>query len=565
MKVDVTVKIGGEAGQGIQTVGQLLALTCKHCDLYALGTNDFESRIRGGHNFFQLRISDRPVFAPSEKIHILVAMDDKTFGLHGSEVLPDGISILETDPENSSAKSIIAPFNELAKKAGSPITANTVAAGMVLQLLGCELQIFETVLKKQFEAKDNTVIEQNLHAARIGYKQAENINLACAFKWKNDTSSKMLVEGSQTMAIGALAADCRFAAFYPMSPATGTMMHLSACQGRFPVVVEQAEDEIAAVNMIVGASFAGVRSITATSGGGFCLMTEGLGLSGITEIPIVIINAQRPGPATGLPTRTAQGDLLFVINASQDEFPRFVFAPGYPEEAYSCIIRAFELTEKYQVPAIVLVDQYFNDSLYVMDRSFKVSSKLKRFIDDDSSIPSPSDYKRYEITDSGISPRTLPGRGKTLVTVCGNEHNEQGRITEEISEVKYMFEKRAKKVSGMVADINPPNVDHPDSSLLLLCWGSTAGAVKEAVEVLREDGIDAGSVHFVDIFPFPAETVQKILRNAKDIIVIEQNISGQFADYLRQQTGIVSKKVVKYDGRPFYPYEIIKQVKEILR
>lgn len=565
MTIDITVKIGGEAGQGIQTVGQLLALTCRHSGLYALGFNDFESRIRGGHNFFQLRISDSPVFAPSEKVHILVAMDDKSCRLHRHEVIPGGICIVEKTDTPDAADIMIAPFNELAKEAGSPITANTVAAGMVLKLLGCDPALFEEVLKKQFEGKKADIIDQNLNAARIGYRHAESKALSFSFTWRKSPGSKMLIEGSQTMSAGALAADCRFAAFYPMSPATGTMMHLSACQGRFPVVVEQAEDEIAAVNMIIGASYAGVRSMTATSGGGFCLMTEGLGLSGITEIPIVIINAQRPGPATGLPTRTAQGDLLFVIHASQDEFPRFVFAPGYPDEAYTCIIRAFELTEKYQVPAVVLVDQYFNDSLYVMDRSFTVPEKTERFIADDNTLPDPTRYQRYQLTDTGVSPRALPSRGKALVTICGNEHNEQGRITEEIAEVRNMVEKRAKKLPGMLSEMQPPRVDHPDASALLLCWGSTAGAVTEASRRLRQEGIDVGCVHFVDIFPFPAQAVQKLLEKAKRVIVIEQNLSGQFSGFLRQHTGITSETILKYDGRPFFPYEIINQVKEILR
>lgn len=383
------------------------------------------------------------------------------------------------------------------------------------------------------------------------------------FDWKGRTQKGMLVEGSQSVALGALAGDLRFAAFYPMSPATSIMAHLANYADKFPLVVEQAEDEIAAANMIVGGSFAGVRSMTATSGGGFCLMTEALGLAGISENPIVIVNAQRPGPATGLPTRTGQGDLHFVMHAAQDEFPRFVFAPGSPEDAYETTARALHLSEKYQVPALILVDQYLLDSLYITEHAFAVPDNVERFIAGAGDEPS---YKRYAVTENGISPRRIPCNGKALVVANGNEHNQEGHTTEAIDERNSMVNKRNAKLPRMLAEMQPPAAGRGDAKILLVGWGSTAGAVNEAAELLRQDGMDCGSLHFADIWPFPAGAAQKALSSAQQFFIVENNSTGQFAQLLRQETGLVpAGKILKFDGRPFYPIEIVNKVKELAR
>jgi len=338
-------------------------------------------------------------------------------------------------------------------------------------------------------------------------------------------------------------------------------MNLAAWQDRFPLVVEQAEDEIAAANMIIGASFAGVRSLTATSGGGFCLMTEAVGLAGITETPIVMINAQRPGPATGLATRTAQADLRMVMHAGQDEFPRFIFAPGSPEQAYEITARAFDLADTYQVPALILVDQYFNDSLYTLEDDLQAPATVKARTIDDAALKNPTDYERYALTDSGISPRAVPCAGEARVMVCGNEHKPDGHSTENAGLRTAMVDKRGRKLLGMAADMRPPAGAHPEAKIRLICWGSTLGVVAEAVELLRSAGAEAGYVHFCDIWPFPRAAAEAALAGAERLICVEQNSTAQFAGLLRQETGIVvGQTVLKYDGRPFYPFEIVNAV-----
>ena len=566
MSIDISVMIGGEAGQGIQTVGELLARVCRKAGLYLMAINDFESRIRGGHSFFQIRISDRPVNAPHHRINLLLSLDKKSYELHKKELLDDGIAMMEKSNSLSGKNILGIPFLELAEKSGGKITSNTVAAGACLALLGAPVEIFREIVSETFAAKGEAVIGKNLNAALAGYEAVKTFSYKYAFEWRPDKPKGILSDGSRAIALGALAGDCRFAAFYPMSPATGIMAHLASVANEFPLVVEQAEDEISAVNMIIGASFAGARAMTATSGGGFCLMTEGLGLAGITETPVVIVNAQRPGPATGLATRTAQADLLFVINAAQGEFPRFVFAPGSPAEAFETTVRAFHLAEKYQVPAIILADQFLNDSLFIVEKPFSVPDKIERFIACDDDIKNPSEYKRYALTPSGISPRALPCAGKAIVMVSGNEHQEDGHTSESIETRIKMVDKRNAKLSGMLSEMNPPDTYFPESEILLAGWGSTRGAVREAVDMLRKDGINAGCVNFNDLWPFPADQVKKALQVCKKFYVVEQNSTAQLGRLIKEQTALsYSGAVLKYDGRPFYPFEIADGIKKQVR
>jgi 2-oxoglutarate ferredoxin oxidoreductase subunit alpha len=566
MSIDITVKIGGEAGQGIQTVGHLLALTCQKAGLYIMAINDFESRIRGGHSFFQIRISDRPVHAPHHRVHVLVALNQETYDLHWEALDADGLVLMDEKTESAQSNVINVPLEELGKKAGGTIFSNTVAAGACLALLGAPFELCRAVLSEQFEKKGADIVQKNVDAAELGYQAVKDVAFKWAFEWKPDTPKGTLMDSSKSIALGALSADCRLAAFYPMSPATGIMTNLAALTDRFPLVVEQTEDEIAAVNMIIGASFAGVRSMTSTSGGGFCLMTEGLGLAAITETPIVIVNAQRPGPATGLPTRTGQGDLQFVIRASQDEFPRFVFAPGMPDEAFEITARAFHLAEKYQVPAIILVDQYLQDSLYIIEKELAAPEKIERFIVTDDDMDNPSEYKRFSVTPSGVSPRALPCAGKALVVISSDEHREDGHISEAISDRVQMVDKRNAKVPHMIKEMTPPKEYHGDADILLVGWGSTEGAIREAVDQLRDDGINAGAVNFVDIWPFPSEAAITALQKAKTFLMVEQNFTAQLGQLIREQTGLVySGAILKYDGRPFYPNEIVADTKEYVR
>ena len=566
MSIDITIRIGGEAGQGIQTVGHLLAFVCQEAGLYIMAINDFESRIRGGHSYFQIRICNKPVHAPHHKVHLLVALNQETYDLHRKELDSDGFAVMDKKEEPVEENILTVPFADLAKEAGGKIFLNTVAAGVCLALLGAPLDLCKSVLAKQFGEKGPDVLEKNYRAVELGYKAVKDVSFKWAFEWKPDTPKGSLIDGSKAVALGALAGDCRLAAFYPMSPATGIMTHLTSFSDRFPLVVEQAEDEIAAVNMIIGAAFAGVRAMTSTSGGGFCLMTEGLGLAGITETPIVIVDAQRPGPATGLPTRTAQGDLHFVIRASQDDFPRFVFAPGTPDEAFEITSRAFHLSEKYQVPSIILMDQYLADSLFTTEKRLTAPEYVERFIVQDDDIKDPTEYKRFAITANGVSPRALPCAGNALVVISSDEHSEDGHISEAIDDRISMVDKRNAKVPYMIKEMNPPKEYHGESGILLVGWGSTKGAIREAVDLLRGEGIDVGCLNFVDLWPLPSDKVKTALNKGKRFFVVEQNSTAQFGQLIKEQTGLVhSGAILKYDGRPIYPNEIVEGFKKFER
>ncbi|MBW1867179.1 MAG: 2-oxoacid:acceptor oxidoreductase subunit alpha, partial [Deltaproteobacteria bacterium] len=517
-------------------------------------------------SFFQIRVSDQPVGAPHHKVHLLLALNQETYDLHGKEMVPGGLVVMDGDKKTVEKRSCMVPFGDLAQKAGGKIFANTVATGACLSLLGASFDLFKTILLKRFGQKGTDIIEKNIHAGELGYQAVKDVSFNWAFEWKPDTPRGSFMTGSKAIALGALASDCRIAAFYPMSPATGIMTQLASFADHFPLVVEQAEDEIAAVNMIIGASFAGVRAMTSTSGGGFCLMTEGLGLAAMTETPIVIVNAQRPGPSTGLPTRTGQGDLHFVIHASQDEFPRFVFAPGTPEEAFDVTVRAFHLSEKYQVPAIILSDKYLADSIFTVGKKLLAPESVQRFIVTDDDIKNPEQYKRFAVTSTGVSPRALPCAGKSLVVISSDEHREDGHISEEIEDRLNMVHKRNAKVPHMIQEMNPPEKYHGEAETLLVSWGSTRGAVKEAVDKLREERIDVGSLNFVDLWPFPSDEAEAALKKAKRFFVVEQNSTAQLGLLLREQIGLCfSKAILKYDGRPFFPNEIVESFKHYAR
>lgn len=618
MKTDITVKIGGEAGQGIQTIGTLLAEVCHSAGLFIFSIDDFESRIRGGHSFNLLRISNEAIMAPGHIPDILVALDQKTMSLNKDMLAADSLVILnaDTDPgtnniDNTTINNddteiskkndlpnnqtiLRLPLKGLAKEAGGLITANTVAAGCIFSVLGTPFEMLENLLIKKFKAKGEKIINLNLNAARKGYEAAGKARYHAQFDWEPCTTDRIVINGARAAGLGALASDCRFFPFYPMSPATGVISSIASYAGKLPVVVEQAEDEIAAVNMAIGASFAGVRSLTSTSGGGFCLMTEGIGLAAMTETPLVVVNAQRPGPATGLPTRTAQSDLLFVLNASQDDFPRFVLAPGTPAETFKTMKRAFHLSEKYQVPGIILLDQFLATSQVTQENIFQVDDEIERFILTDNDIESPETYKRYEITEDGISPRALPCMGDIMVRATGNEHNEKGEISEDATNRINMSQKRASKLLAMIKEMAPPEIScsriscghssfeaeqgsirekesadkndsvNSDKKFFLTGWGSSKGVIIEACEILRTRGFDIGYILFKDIWPMDADSIRSLLGN-KQLIMVEQNSNCQMGRLIAQETGILyHAAILKDDGRPFYPEYIVERALEII-
>jgi 2-oxoglutarate ferredoxin oxidoreductase subunit alpha len=536
--------------------------------LYVTMINDFESRIRGGHSFVQLRIGDRPVSGPARQNHLIVGLDDQTVPRHAATLAPDGLVLVADEAPAADQRHTThrVDFQTAGQKGGKQNHGQHRRGRCLSVAAGGAFGSFRKVLQTTFESLDAKKREQNAVAARYGYEAVAEVTFSPAWQWRIDPPRGRLIDGAQAVAFGALAGDCRFCAFYPMSPATGIVQALIDWGGDLPLVVEQAEDEIAAVNMVIGAAFAGVRAMTATSGGGFALMAEGLGLAAITETPVVIVDAQRPGPATGLPTRTAQADLQFVIHAAQDEFPRFVFAPGTPHEAYGVTQRALDLSHRFQVPSIILVDQFLADTLFVAEEAFVVPASVQSHTVGDNEIDDPGAYRRFALTESGISPRALPCRGRALVKVCSDEHDEEGHITEDAHMRDAMVQKRAAKVDLMRREIRPPDTLHDEADTLLVCWGSMKGVLYEAVARLRAAGYSCGGVHYVDLWPFPDRRTADILSQARRFFIVEQNHTAQLGQIIRQQTGLQhAGAVLKTNGRPMRADEITTFVEKALQ
>ena len=572
MGIDLSIKIGGEAGQGLQSIGYILSKSLAKGGFFIFANRDVMSRIRGGHNFFQIRISEESIQAISEKVHLLVALDEQSIFQHQHELVKDGMIIFngkKTFQKNLDRNLLTVPFEILAKeKIGRSIMANSVAAGSALRLLNYDFNYLESVLNEEFKKKSVEVAEKNIQAALVGYEYVkENSN---DFKYGinpiNVSYKRLLITGNEAIASGALISGCKFLSGYPMSPSTPIQQYFASKMKDYPIVYDQAEDEIAAINMILGASFAGVRAMTATSGGGFSLMTEGLSLAGMTETPAVIVIAQRPGPATGFPTRTEQGELEFIIHAGHGEFPRAVFAPGNAEQAFYLTSKAFNLSEKYQIPVIILSDQHLSDSYYTVKRFDTSKIKIERGIfyalSDKEEY---GEYRRHLITDSGISPRLFPGEDLGLVVTDSDEHNEEGHIIEDAETRNNNVNKRLRKFEKLKNEISPPFEFGPNNAdILLIGWGSSFGALKEAVNLLNSEGQKTRMLHFSEIWPFPRSNFLKVVKDAKLTINVENNSTGQLAHVIRAETGFeVNSKILRYDGRPLSPAYIIHEMERL--
>ena len=572
MDVDVTIRVGGQAGQGTQSVSFVMGKIFTHHGYYAFMNQDVESRIRGGHNFNQIRIKNAPVEAVSNDVHLLIALDQGTIEQDLPSLVEDGVMIFDGSRLNfhsTQPNHVSVPLEELAVKAGkSKIMVNSVATGAALACLGFEIQPLLDRLGVEFRNKGKDIVENNRNSAVAGYQYfKDHFKGVCphTIPFAPATGKKMLLTGSQAMALGAICSGLKFYAGYPMSPSTSIMEFIASMAQEYGIVLEPAEDEIAAINMAIGASFTGARAMTATSGGGFCLMVEGLGLAGMTETPVVVVVAQRPGPSTGFPTRTEQADLRFVIHAAHGEFPRAVFAPGNAEEAFSLMGKAFNMADRYQTPVIVLGDQHLNDSFFTVDEIDLGQVKVDRGdIVAEGEMLHGKDYKRYAWRESGVSPRILPGHPGAVLYADSDEHTEAGHITESADVRKKMVVKRMKKLEGMKKEMRPPNVHAGEKAdIVLVGWGSTHGAMKEAAAILNADGIFVQWLHFSEVFPFPPGDFIKNLGGDTKIFAVEQNYTGQFADMFSFETGLrIFHKILKYDGRPFSSRDIVTRVKE---
>jgi 2-oxoglutarate ferredoxin oxidoreductase subunit alpha len=571
--MDYTIKIGGEAGQGIQTIGDTLGLVFARTGYHVFTHQDYESRVRGGHNFFQVRFADHPVMASRDGVDILIALDKESIINHEKELSGNGRIIYDSDSlkqKHDRPQFLDVPFVKLAEEhGGSKIMANTVAVGAVMGMLGIGLDALSAILQSTFQKKGEEVIKQNTAAAMAGHDYAVKECSKCSFSAAPPAKPNMIIAGSDAIGVGAVASGCKFYSAYPMTPSTGIMNYIAGKETDYGIIVEQAEDEIAAINMALGASFAGTRAMTGTSGGGFALMVEGLSLAAMTETPVVIALGQRPGPATGLPTRTEQGELQFALYTAHGEFPRVIFAPGTPEQAFYLTNKAFDLAEKYQISVIILTDQYLADSQWTFEGFDIGRLKYTDYRLRGEAFEKLPDYKRHAFTDDGVSPLAVPGDAKHVVVTDSDEHDEEGHIIEDAVTRAKMVEKRIfKKLPNILREIAPPLLyGNPDPEVVLVGWGSTFGVMKEAADLFSNEHKIA-VLHFSELYPFPSTDVfdyLKILKNAKISICIENNATGQFARLMRAETGYeFRKKINRYDGRPFTLEQLLKEVSACL-
>jgi 2-oxoglutarate ferredoxin oxidoreductase subunit alpha len=591
---NMTIKIGGEAGQGMDTSGAGFARALVRSGLHIFTNADFMSRIRGGYNFYQLRVSDKPIYAPDHSVHLLLAFNPDAIAQSLSNLAPGGAIIHDTsvkaDPTGlaeRNVKSFAFPFEakalEIGRAAGmdpkrAKLMANTAALGATAALTGFPFERIAEVISQNFgKKKGSAIAEANLTMARWAFDEAAKF--ANQFEWKltppANGFNRMILNGNQAIGLGAIAAGCKFIAAYPMTPATSIIEFLTAQSKRFNLVTKQTEDEIAAILYAIAVNQVGARAMVATSGGGFSLMVEALGMAGMTETPLVVVDSQRPGPSTGMPTRTGQGDLLFVMHASQDEFPRIVIAPGGIESCYAETARAFNLAEKYQCPVLVLTDAFqafAARSVGVEElpfEQFKIE-RGKTLTDAELDQLKPGEYKRYALADDGISPRALPGHPNAVYTSSSDEHTEFGRIEDEDAANRVaQHAKRMRKIETIKQEMRMPEWYGPaDAPLTLMSWGSTRDVIREAVDLLNARGHAAqvNALHFVDIYPLDEARLEKELAKAKRLIDVEGNYTAQLAQVVRIYTGrAVDDKVLKYDGRPFTGVEIAEAVAKIVK
>ena len=574
----MTIMVGGEAGQGVESGGAGFAKALARGGLHVFGLPDFMSRIRGGHNFYLVRTAEEPLWAHEDDVHLLLAFNRETVDLHQHEVVAGGAILHDTaikvDREQLAARGVQdfeLPLVKIAEETGGhKIMMNTAAIGATAGITGFDFERIEDVIQSNFKRKGAAAVENNLKVAREAYDLAAE-RYGRSFDWKLASlpgrPPRMLINGNQALAFGALVAGCRFISTYPMTPASSITEWLAAHAAKFGIVQKQVEDETAALLMAIGAAHAGVRAMTATSGGGFCLMVEALGLAGMTETPVVIVDAQRGGPSTGLPTRTEQSDLEFVLHASHGEFPRLVLAPGTIEQCFSSGFRAFNLAEKYQTPVIMLTDLHLAFATRTIDKDALDFRSLK--IDRGELVPwealngQADGYQRHRVTESGISPRVLPGSEQAIYITTGDEHTSYGFITEDANERVQQMDKRMRKLEVAKRDMEPPIWYGPEEAeVTLVGWGSSYGALREATDLLNAAGVKTNFLQFLDIFPLDEALVTAELGRIRRMVVVEQNYTGQLANVLRVYSGRKADALLtKYDGRAFSARWVAERVK----
>ncbi len=577
---EISVRLGGQAGDGIASAGEVVARTFSRSGFHLFGLNAYQSVIRGGHVWFQARASDRRIYSQGDRCDILYALDSPTVDIHVHELADGGTLVF--DPEKfpvdgatlpAGVKTLPVPTLEIARKyTNQSILQNAAGLGATGWVAGLPLATLQQVLRDSFGRKAGDVVDWNVRACADGYAYAQAHGVVSDRAMAPTGEPKLLMTGNQAIALGAAAAGCKFLAQYPMTPASSIMHWMAAHSHSLGIVVKQAEDELAAIHMAIGASFAGVRAMTATSGGGFSLMAEALGMAGMTETPLVVVLSQRSGPSTGLPTKTEQGDLNLMLGAGQSEFPRAILAPSQPSEAFRAAVRAFELAERWQTPILLASDLHLSENFSTVERNE---------VDLDVDVPSlytvepnGGEYKRYLYTETGVSPRAIPGQAGLQFVAGSDEHDELGHLISDVksgvpvfvAERTKMMNKRMGKLVHMLHETDPPVVEGPpEADLTFIAWGSTVGAVRDARTMLDARGLKTNLVYLPTVYPVWADRIRTVVGGAKRTLLVEGNYSGQLGRLLRAETGVdLATKLLKYDGEPFYPQEIVARAVEVL-
>ena len=573
---DYVISIGGAAGQGIATPGNILARLFARRGIHMYAYNAYQSIIRGGHSFLTVRCSDREIRTHGDVIDLIICLNQDTMDRHLEHLGPGTSVIFNSDtiePGEAAEGVQLCPMavGELAGKGSNKLMQNTVAIAVACQLLGIEFSALEDVLDFQFSAKSEELVAENVRVAKAAYEHSA-ANFQPAAQQAPQPSAPLAVwAGKQAFAMASASAGVKFYCAYPMSPSTGILHWMAANARELGIMVRQVEDEISVICMTVGAAHAGCRSMCATSGGGFALMTEGVGAAAMMEVPIVVVNVQRAGPSTGVPTKTEQGDLWQVLGASQGDFPKLILAPSNPLDAFQTIPEVFNLADKYQLPAIIVSDLLISDETSTIDPKLL---DMHPVIDRGELITEAGEeagnYERYKFTDSGISPRALPGIPGYEHVVSTDEHMPDGvLISDEFTHPhkrRAMMEKRQSKMDGLLAELAPPAIVGPaDAEVTLVGWGSTAGVIQEAIGQLAAAGVVANHLHFKWLVPFHADEADELLSSCKRTIIVENNYTGLFHRYLRSETGFtVDGHIRKYDGEPFKPHHITAAVQDQL-
>lgn len=551
------ILIGGSAGQGMDTISAIFERILKKSGYYFHSSKDYMSRVRGGHNFIQIRFGDEVINSHFPVLNVIVALDKNTIDYHIDRLDSMGIIICDDTIKIEDGRLLTVPMKKIAQEAGNPKVFGTAAVGALAELFGIEFNNIESLFSKKWDEK---IVEANIKAFQMG-KEASKKHFQLP---KGHEDKHIMINGNEAIALGALAGGLDFYSAYPMTPATSIMTYLSKKQTEAGIIVEQVEDEISAINMALGASYAGARAATGSSGGGVSLMVEAIGLSSITETPLLLIDSQRPGPATGLPTRTEQSDLSFLLTASHGEGPRMVLAVRNVKDAFYSTARALNLAEKYQMPVILLTDQYLADTVTVTEEFDFNKIEIERYISGSEALEENGSYKRYKITETGISPRIIPGKYESaVVLVDSDEHTEDSQITESAEVRIAQMDKRMKKLELLKEELLEPEYFGAEvPEILLLGWGSMYGPIKEAVSKLLDENISVGTLVFGDLYPLPTKLLEKYSASAKEIINVEQNFNGQLAKLIRMETGIgTTGSILKYDGRQLSSQDIYLKVK----